>query len=93
MDLEPRRTADGRSQQALLEPVDALDSRGIRGVDPASAREYADPFHYQLFLDELFQRSSKTAMSCDFSTESTRGNLEDFATRPTYFVRFVNPCV
>ena len=37
--------------------------------------KYADPSHYQLFLDELPQRSIKTAMSCDLSTESTRGKL------------------
>ena len=35
--------------------------------------KYADPEHYRSFLDELFQRSIKTAMSCDLSTESTRG--------------------
>jgi len=29
--------------------------------------KYADPSHYQLFLDELLQRSTKTAISCDLS--------------------------
>jgi hypothetical protein len=37
--------------------------------------KYADPEHYQSFLDELLRRSIKTAMSCDFSIESTRGKL------------------
>lgn len=37
--------------------------------------KYADPEHYQPFLNELLQRSTKTAMSCDFSVESTRGKL------------------
>jgi hypothetical protein len=36
---------------------------------------YADPGHYQSFLDKLLQRSTKTAMSCDRSIESTRGKL------------------
>jgi hypothetical protein len=37
--------------------------------------KYADPDHYQAFLDELLHRSTKTAMSCDLSIESTRGKL------------------
>jgi hypothetical protein len=37
--------------------------------------KYADPDHYQAFLDERLQRSTITAMSCDLSTESTRGKL------------------
>jgi len=37
--------------------------------------KYADPEHYRSFLDELLQRSIKTAMSCDLSIESTRGKL------------------
>jgi hypothetical protein len=37
--------------------------------------KYADPDHYQAFLDELLQRSTKTAISCDLSVESTRGKL------------------
>jgi hypothetical protein len=37
--------------------------------------KYADPKHYQSFLDELLHRSTKTAMSCDLSIESTRGEL------------------
>jgi len=37
VDLEPRRTADGRSQQTVQESVDALDNGGIRGDTPASA--------------------------------------------------------
>ena len=37
--------------------------------------KYADPAHYQSFLDELLQRSTKTAMSCDLSIESTGGKV------------------
>ncbi|MBP1924085.1 hypothetical protein J2751_003135 [Halorubrum alkaliphilum] len=37
--------------------------------------KYADPEYYQSFLDELLQRSTKTAMSCELSVESTRGKL------------------
>jgi len=55
--------------------VDALDSRGIRGVLQLWLVKYADQSHYQLFLDELLQRSTKTAMSCGLSTGSIRGKL------------------
>ncbi len=37
--------------------------------------KYADPSHYQLFVDELHQRSTKTEMCCNPSAESTRGKL------------------
>jgi len=37
--------------------------------------KYADLDHYRAFLDDLLQRSTKTAMSCDLSIESTRGEL------------------
>ena len=37
--------------------------------------KYADPDHYRTFLDELLQRSTKTAMNCDISIESTGGKL------------------
>ncbi len=37
--------------------------------------KYADPDHYQAFLDELLQRSTKTAMNCDLSIESTGGKV------------------
>lgn len=37
VELEPRRT--GRSQEAVQEPVDALDKREIRGAAPVSAGE------------------------------------------------------
>jgi len=37
--------------------------------------KYADPEHYQSFLDELLNRLTKTAMSCDFSIESTRSKV------------------
>jgi len=37
--------------------------------------KYADPEHYRSFLDELLQRSTKTAMSCDLSVKTTRGKV------------------
>jgi hypothetical protein len=37
--------------------------------------KYTNPEHYRSFLDELLQRSIKTAMSCDLSIETTRGKL------------------
>ena len=39
IDLEPRRTANGRSQQAVQEPVDELDNGSIRDDTSASAGE------------------------------------------------------
>jgi len=43
VDLEPRRTTDGRGQQAVQEPVDALDSRGIGSDTPTSVGEVRRP--------------------------------------------------
>lgn len=37
--------------------------------------KYIDPDYYQSFLDELVHRSTKTAMSCDLSIETTRGKF------------------
>jgi len=37
--------------------------------------KYADPEYYQAFLDELLQRSTKTAINCDLSIESTSGKV------------------
>jgi len=38
--------------------------------------KYADPeYYYQAFLDELLQRSTKTAINCDLSIESTSGKV------------------
>jgi len=37
--------------------------------------KYADPEYYYSFFDELLQRSTKTAISYDFSIETTRGKL------------------
>jgi len=69
VDLEPRRTTDGRGQQAVQEPVDALDSRGLEAILQLRLVKYADPEYYQAFLDELLQRSTKTAINCDLSIE------------------------
>jgi len=48
---------------------------GLEAILQLRLVKYADPQHYQSFLDELLQRSTKTAMSCDLSTEITRGKL------------------
>ena len=50
-------------------------AEGLEALLQLRLVKYADPAHYQSFLDELLQRSTKTAMSCDISTESTRGKL------------------
>jgi len=50
-------------------------AEGLEALLQLRLVKYADPSHYQLFLDELLQRSTKTAMSCDLSTENTRGKL------------------
>ena len=55
--------------------MDELGKGEIRGDTPASTGEYADPEYYQSFLDELLQQSTKPAMSCDLSIESTSGKL------------------
>jgi len=48
---------------------------GLEAILQLRLVKYADPEHYQSFLDELLQRSIKTAMRCDLSIESTRGKL------------------
>jgi len=48
---------------------------GLEAILQLRLVKYADPEYYQSFLDELLQRSTKTAMSCVFSVESTRGKL------------------
>ncbi len=48
---------------------------GLKALLQLRLVKYADPAYYQLFFDGLLQRSTKTAMSCDLSIESTRGKL------------------
>jgi hypothetical protein len=36
---------------------------------------YANPDHYREFFDELLNRSIKTAMTCEVTMESTRGEV------------------
>jgi len=62
--------------------VDALDSRGLEAILQLRLVKYADPEYYQAFLDELLQRSTKTAINCDLSIEYQRQSLDRFATRP-----------
>jgi len=50
-------------------------TEGLEAILQLRLVKYADPEYYQSFLDELLQRSTKTAMSCDLSVESTRGKL------------------
>jgi hypothetical protein len=47
-------------------------SEGLEALLQLRLVKCADPGHYQLFLDELFQQSTKTEMSCDLSIKSTR---------------------
>jgi len=48
-------------------------AEGLEALLQLRLVKYAGQFHYLLFLDELLQQSTKTAMSCDLSTESTKG--------------------
>jgi hypothetical protein len=50
-------------------------AEGLEALLQLRLVKYADPEHYRSFFDELLQRSTKTAMSCDLSVESTRGKL------------------
>ena len=50
-------------------------AEGLEAMLQLRLVKYADPERYRSFLDELLQRSTKTAMSCDLSIESTRGKL------------------
>jgi len=50
-------------------------AEGLEALLQLRLVKYADPSYYQLFLDKLLQRSTKTAMSCDLSIESIRGKL------------------
>ena len=50
-------------------------TEGLEAILQLRLVKYADPEYYQSFLDELLQRSTKTAMSCDLSIERTRGKL------------------
>ena len=52
-----------------------LTTEGLEAILQLRLVKYADPEHYRAFLDELLHRSTKTAMSCDLSIESTRGKL------------------
>ncbi len=50
-------------------------AEGLKALLQLRLVKYADSSHYQSFLDELLQRSTKTAMICDISIESTGGKL------------------
>jgi len=50
-------------------------AEGLEAMLQLRLVKYADPEHYRSFLDELLQRSTKTAMSCDLSIKNTRGKL------------------
>jgi len=51
---------------------------------PTSVGEVRRPIYYQAFLDELLQRSTKTAINCDLSIESPATKSIRFAT----FIKF-----
>jgi len=48
-------------------------AEGLEAILQLRLVKYADPEYYQAFLDELLQRSTKTAINCDLSIESTSG--------------------
>jgi hypothetical protein len=48
---------------------------GLEAILQLGVVKYADPEHYQSFLNELLQRPTKITLSCDFSVETTRGKL------------------
>lgn len=50
-------------------------AEGLEALLQFQLVKYADPDHYRAFIDELLQRSTKTAMSCDLSVEATRGKV------------------
>jgi len=50
-------------------------AEGLEALLQLRLVKYADPGCYESFLDTLLHRSTKTAMSCDLSTESTRGKV------------------
>ena len=50
-------------------------AEGLEAILQLQIVKYVDPDHYSSSLDELLQRSTKTAMSCDLSIEGTRGKV------------------
>jgi len=50
-------------------------AEGLEAILQLRLVKYADPEYYQAFLDELLQRSIKTAINCDLSIESTSGKV------------------
>jgi len=50
-------------------------AEGLEAILQLRLVKYADPEYYQAFLDELLQRSTKTAINCDLSIESTCGKV------------------
>jgi len=50
-------------------------AEGLEAILQLRLVKYADPEYYQAFLDELLQRSTKTAINCDLSIESTSGKV------------------
>jgi len=51
-------------------------AEGLEAILQLRLVKYADPEYYQAFLDELLQRSTKTAINCDLSIESTSGKVQ-----------------
>jgi hypothetical protein len=50
-------------------------AEGLEALLQLRLVKYANPEHYRAFFDELLNRSTKTAISCDLSIEATRGKL------------------
>jgi len=58
-------------------------AEGLEAIIQLRLVKYADPEYYQAFLDELLQRSTKTAINCDLSIAVPAAkSAHRFATRP-----------
>lgn len=50
-------------------------AEGLEALLQLRLVKYANPEYYRSFFDELLQRSTKTAINCDLSIETTRGKV------------------
>ncbi len=55
--------------------MDAVVRSGAESLLWLNLVQYADPEQFAAFADELLERSAKTAITMEVSTEATRGEL------------------
>jgi hypothetical protein len=48
---------------------------GLEALGQLRLVRYANPEYYQEFMDELLDRSTKTAMTCEVTVDGTRGKV------------------